>query len=64
VARSGGGALETAIEKAASDLDVSLVVMATRGHDGLKDALLGSNTERVLRAAGRPMLIVPLDARL
>ena len=38
---------------------VELVVMGTRGHDSLGDALLGSRTEQVLRAAGRPVLVVP-----
>jgi len=58
------GSLESAIELAASELDASLLVMATRGHDGIKDALVGSHTERVLRAARRPILIVPMAARL
>jgi nucleotide-binding universal stress UspA family protein len=57
------GSLESAIEQMARDLDVSLIVMATRGHDGIKDALMGSHTERVLRAAERPLLIVPMTAR-
>ncbi|HEX2875888.1 MAG TPA: universal stress protein [Polyangiaceae bacterium] len=58
------GSLEAAIEKAARDLDTHLIVMPTRGHDGIKDALLGSRTERVLRTTTRPVLIVPMDAKL
>jgi nucleotide-binding universal stress UspA family protein len=35
-----------------------LVVMATRGHDSFSDRILGSNTERVLRHASCPVLVV------
>lgn len=38
-----------------------LVVMATRGHDSLMDALRGSKTEQVLRQARCPVLAVPID---
>lgn len=37
-----------------------LVVMATRGHDSLGDLIAGSRTERVVRRAGVPVLVVPL----
>jgi nucleotide-binding universal stress UspA family protein len=37
-----------------------LVVMATRGHDSFLDAVRGTHTERVLRHASCPMLIVPM----
>jgi nucleotide-binding universal stress UspA family protein len=56
--------LEAELERAARDLDACLVVMATRGHDGVLDTLLGSHTERVLRAVRRPILIVPMQASL
>lgn len=36
-----------------------LVVMATEGHHGLLDALLGSTTERVLRQVRCPLLAIP-----
>jgi nucleotide-binding universal stress UspA family protein len=62
------GSLEVEIERAASELEACLVVMATRGHDGVLDALVGSHTERVLRAVRCPVLVVPvhgdLEARL
>jgi nucleotide-binding universal stress UspA family protein len=35
-----------------------LVVMATRGHDSLADRMVGSNTERVVRHASCPVLVV------
>jgi nucleotide-binding universal stress UspA family protein len=38
--------------------------MATRGHDGVLDTLLGSHTERVLRAVRCPVLVVPVSAAL
>ncbi len=37
-----------------------LVVMGTRGHDSLADAIRGSKTEQVLRRATCPVLAVPL----
>lgn len=40
-----------------------LVVMTTEGHHGFMDALRGSTTERVLRAAPCPVLAVPISAR-
>jgi nucleotide-binding universal stress UspA family protein len=39
--------------------DVDLIVMATRGLTGLDRFVLGSNTERVVRAAPCPVLTVP-----
>lgn len=46
------------IVKAAKDLDVDLVIMATHGHTGLKHLLLGSTAERVVRLAPCPVLTV------
>lgn len=56
------GSLEAQIERAATDLDACLIVMATRGHDGVLDTLFGSHTERVLRAVQCPVLVVPVRA--
>ena len=42
------------------DLTPDLVVMGTEGHDSIRDMLRGSTTERVLRHATCPLLIVPL----
>jgi nucleotide-binding universal stress UspA family protein len=52
--------LEDHLVQAARDHHASLVIMPTRGHDSLADILLGSHTERVLHAVGRPLLWVPL----
>lgn len=44
----------------ASARSPNLVVMATRGHDSMRDSLVGSTTERVLRDVGCPLLAVPV----
>jgi nucleotide-binding universal stress UspA family protein len=54
------GQLEEAIVDVARAYGASLIVMPTRGHDGIGDALLGSHTEHVIREAGCPVLSVPL----
>ena len=50
--------LEAALAKEAEG--VSLVVMATRGHDSVGDVIAGSHTERVLRSSRCPVLSVPV----
>src|SRR3954447_14933910 len=57
---TGEGEVVPAILDAATRVDANLIVMATRGHDGLLDALRGSTTERVLHHAGRAVLAVPV----
>jgi nucleotide-binding universal stress UspA family protein len=58
------GVLEDGIITAARRRDARLIVMATRGHDGIADLLHGSHTERVIREADCPVLSVPdLDPR-
>ncbi|WP_267643827.1 universal stress protein [Haloarchaeobius amylolyticus] len=42
----------------AEDLDVDLIVMGSHGRSGVRRALLGSVTERVLRSTHRPVLVV------
>ncbi|HEY2774336.1 MAG TPA: universal stress protein [Candidatus Binatia bacterium] len=44
--------------KTASEVDASLIVMATHGRRGLGHVILGSVTERVLREAPCPVLVV------
>jgi len=53
---SGGPYYE--ICKTAGALGIDLIVMSTHGHTGLKHALLGSTTERVVRDAPCPVLTV------
>src|SRR4051812_38050953 len=46
------------ITQAAESLQVDLIVIATHGYTGLKHVLLGSTTERVVRHARCPVLVV------
>jgi nucleotide-binding universal stress UspA family protein len=45
------------IVRLAREIDADLIVLATRGHSGLKHLLLGSTAERVVRNASCPVLI-------
>lgn len=46
------------ITEAARMLKVDLIIISTHGRSGLKRALLGSSTERVVRHAPCPVLVV------
>ena len=46
------------ITKAAQSQKVDLIVISTHGYTGLKHVLLGSTTERVVRHASCPVLVV------
>jgi nucleotide-binding universal stress UspA family protein len=56
--------LERAIVERARATGACLIVMSTRGHDGVLDVLRGSHTERVIRDAPCPVLSVPITHRL
>lgn len=56
------GDLEEQILRAAEYGKADLIVMATEGHHGFLDALRGSTTERIVRAADCPVLAVPVPA--
>lgn len=45
------------IVRLAREIDANLIVLATRGHSGLKHLLLGSTAERVVRSAPCPVLV-------
>ena len=47
-----------AIVDAAEQLDAAAIVLGSRGLTGLKNVLLGSVSEGVVRHAGRPVLVV------
>lgn len=53
-----GGRPYQEIIELAREIDADLIVLATRGHTGLKRVLLGSTAERVVRFASRPVLVV------
>jgi universal stress protein A len=46
------------INKVAQEIHADVIIMATHGFTGLKHAVLGSTTERVVRFATRPVLTV------
>ena len=52
------GVTHEVVCKAAADAGASLIVMATHGRRGLGHVILGSVTERVLREAPCPVLVV------
>ncbi len=56
IVRTGNPAAE--IVKAAEELEVDLIVMATHGRKGEKYEKLGSVTEQVVREASRPVLTI------
>lgn len=58
VVRVAGRVAEGIVAEAQARLSC-VIVMTTRGHDGVVDALLGSRTEHVVRDAGCPVLVVP-----
>jgi len=49
----------TSIAGYAADTDADLIVVGRRGRSGVRERLLGSITERVLRRSGPPVLTVP-----
>lgn len=61
-ARVEEGYLHTSIRNVATDDDVDLVVMGTKGTSGMEEFLVGSNTEKVIRTAPCPVLAVPVTA--
>ena len=51
------------IAEAARILKVDLIIISTHGYTGLKHAILGSTTERVVRHATCPVLVVREDGK-
>jgi nucleotide-binding universal stress UspA family protein len=56
-ARVERGTVWSRIVETARAVEADLVVMATRGHDSVGDAVLGSTTDRVVRHAPCPVLV-------
>lgn len=53
-----GGAVAATITDTAVTNNADLLVVGARGENPMRDFLLGSNAERVLRKSGRPTLVV------
>lgn len=53
------GELNDVVTMVCAELQPQLIVMVSHGHDELRDVLFANRTERVLRAAHRPLLWVP-----
>lgn len=49
------------ILKYADKIDVDLIVMGSKGHSDFEEILIGSNTEKVVRTAKVPVIIVKKD---
>jgi nucleotide-binding universal stress UspA family protein len=60
VVRTGDPAAE--ILEYSRDISPDLLVMGTHGRTGLRHALMGSTTERVVQHAASPVLTIPRDA--
>lgn len=60
VRKTAKGSLDDAIAELSIGFDACAIVMATRGHDGILDSLMGSHTEHVVRRVGCPLLSVPI----
>ncbi len=61
VVLEGKGAVHTALVKYAKENNIDLIIMASRGRarTGLRRLVMGSVSERVLREASCPVLLVP-----
>ncbi len=55
------GAVAEKIIEYAKQHDIDLITMCTQGHGGIKRRLLGSVTDRVIRAGEAPVLVIPAD---
>lgn len=52
------GPMNEQICEAAEDMKTDLIIMSTHGHTGLRHAVLGSTTEKVVQYAPCPVLVV------
>lgn len=54
------GFVPEAIGKVATDRDVDLICMSTRGQDGVIDVFSGTHTQKVIRRVPKPLLVIPM----
>ncbi|HEY1582811.1 MAG TPA: universal stress protein [Chthoniobacterales bacterium] len=59
IAHEREGTVVEEILKTAEEISANLIVMGTHGHGSVYNLLVGSVTEGVLKAAARPVLLVP-----
>lgn len=59
--RHAGGRPHDIIADYAADNDIDLIVMGSHGRSGIRRALLGSVTERVLRSTRVPVLVIDYE---
>ncbi len=59
IAHEREGDVVEEILKTAAEISAHLIVMGSHGHGSVYNLLVGSVTEGVLQAAGRPVLLVP-----
>ncbi|MGJ8667280.1 MAG: universal stress protein [Patiriisocius sp.] len=50
------------IDDVAKEFDAQLIVMGSHGSSGLSEVFVGSNTEKVVRSANTPVLVIKDDA--
>ncbi|OJV21754.1 MAG: universal stress protein UspA [Dyadobacter sp. 50-39] len=58
------GGLHQAIIKTIHEIEADLVVMGTNGSSGLTEALIGSNTEKIVRTAPVPIISIHKDQKI
>lgn len=56
-----GGHPHTVIADYADEVDIDLIVIGSHGRAGVRRALLGSVTERVLRSTHRPVMVIDVQ---
>jgi nucleotide-binding universal stress UspA family protein len=49
------------IKKYAAKIDADLIIMGSKGHSEFEEILIGSNTEKVVRTATTPVIVVKRD---
>lgn len=62
VAHERDGTVVEEILQTATEISANLIVMGTHGHGSVYNLLVGSVTEGILKAAQRPVLLVPAPA--
>ena len=49
------------ILKYANKIEADLIIMGSKGHSELKEIIIGSNTEKIVRSSKRPVIVVKQD---